>query len=61
MLRTNDPGQYRLLLFRVLPFRVSVGAVSQSAGAAGAGDRAAGAPRRLRRRAALCAACGGKE
>ena len=56
VLRTHEPGQRRLLLFRDSPFRVSVGVVPQSAGAASSGERAGGASRRLRRRAALRAA-----
>ena len=60
VLRTHEPGQHRLLSFRVLSFRVSVGVVPQLAGAAGAGERGGrrfaplsavgGASRRLRRR-----------
>ena len=44
------------LVASMLQFRVSFGVVPQSAGAAGAGERAGGASRRLRRRAALRAA-----
>ena len=59
MLGAHEPGQLLALSLRSMWFRISDGVVPQSAGASGARERAGGASRRLRLRAALRAALGG--